>query len=84
MEPYFHPEKPSRAEFINKVLNYVCGQLAITTIITMYMYFNRDKVIEQQRKIAVLFGFLLLCRLLILSLCFMIKKIENVGFGVLL
>ena len=44
------PVKPTKAEFVNKVLNYVCAQLTLTTIITMYMYVNRTNVIDSVEK----------------------------------
>ena len=44
------PRKPTKAEFVNKVLNYVCAQLTLTTIITMYMYVNRTNVIDSVEK----------------------------------
>lgn len=38
--------KQRKEIFIHKTLNYVCGQLLITTIITALMYYNKDSVIK--------------------------------------
>ena len=75
-----HPEKPSRAEFINKVLNYVCGQLAITTIITMYMYFNREQVIEQAMNNKGIVWFPIILSFITLTLMFCDKENRKCWF----
>ena len=73
-------DKPSRAEYVNKVLNYVLAQLCVTTLITMYMYYNRVSVINKLNANSGLFWFPIIMTFITLALMFCDKKNRKCWF----
>ena len=80
--PSSHKQTPSRAYFVNKVLNYVSIQLAITAIIASLMYKNRESVIQSLRKDPGLVWFPVIVTFISLILMYMIKSCQKPMFWV--